>query len=185
MFTFWLLIIKNPLLFSDDWQSIFLNLAKGGRNVGGASRTASVLRSKPSAKNRPGKIEIETSPPEQLEVSVSPAEIESSTGRSGGFRTRTGKPVIRAKPGGGEVQIEGSLIHLDEPTASFSSAERQTSSTERLKALRRQQLSNNNKEEGSSRGTGSVVSSFPLMHSHVAVSSRVDVRIGGLSKVTH
>lgn len=164
----------------------FFYLGKGGRNVGGASRTASVLRSKPSAKNRPDKIDIESSPPEQLEVSVSPAEIESSTGRSGGgFRPRTGKPVIRAKPGGGEVQIEGSLIHLDEPTASFSAAERQASSTERLKALRRQQLSNNNKDEGSSRGTGSVVSSFPLMHSHVAVSSRVDVRIGGLSKVTH
>lgn len=34
------------------------------------------------------------------------------------------------------------------------------------------------------KGVGSVVSSFPVMHSHVVVSSRVDIRIGGVSKVS-
>lgn len=168
--------------FESIWPPVcFWSSVTGkGRNVGGATRSASVLRSKSAGKNRSAnknvEKQIESSPPERLEVSTTPATLEDVPAEeleSSGRSVRRGKPIIRPRPGG-EVAIEGSLIHLDDPTTT-STPVKQTS-TERLKANRRQ-------PDGEVRGTGSIVSSFPLMHSHVAVSSRVDVRIGGLSKV--
>nr|CAG4641464.1 EOG090X017N [Eurycercus lamellatus] len=169
-----------------NFSLIILILGQKGRSVGGgATRTTSVLRSKP--RNKSGgrnknveKSRIESSPPVLSQTSTVAPQLEEepitlldeeSTGRSGIIGRNNRKPSIRTRPGG-EVLIEGSLIHLDEPT-SVSATTSTATRTERIKAPRLRQ------QQSEIKGVGSVVSSFPLMHSQVAVSSRVDVRIGG------
>nr|CAG4638253.1 EOG090X017N [Cyclestheria hislopi] len=70
------------------------------------------------------------------------------------------------------VHIEGSIIHIEDVTQPSSRM-----ATERL---------NRNKPSELNSGTGFIVSSFPVVPEkiQVAVSSRVDVRIGGISKIT-
>jgi len=161
-----------------------------GRSIVGNSRTASVLLSKP-AKHQDSRIikeKINSSPP-----TIEPSAIESetlpaptteddsevfddeSTGRSGNMRG------LRQRPRIGQVEIEGSLVFQDEST-SLGSGKSKSGLTERLnKPGRRSRLSSSSSSV-EVKGTGSVVSMFPVMHSQVEVSSRVDIRIGG-SKV--
>lgn len=119
-----------------------------------------------------GKGKIEASAP-VLEASAS-ATLDDA-GRDEGARARSASPARKAfnRQRPAEVQIEGSMITFAEEPAAASPAK--ASPADRLKVPRAR--------PSEARGTGSVVSSFPVMHSHVVVSSRVDIRIGGVSKV--
>ena len=161
-----------------------------GRSIVGGSRTASVLLSKPAKlhESRVAKDKISSSPP-TIEASAIESDStaptteddlevldEESTGRSGTLRG------LRPRPSSGQVEIEGSLVVLDE-SPSFNSAKSKIGLTERLnKPARRSRLSSASVEV---KGTGSVVSMFPLMHSQVDVSSRVDIRIGGAKVINN
>lgn len=102
-------------------------------------------------------------------------EEEQSRGRSGslgGGRVKASRP----RPIPSEVNIEGSLLNFEESTVQ-SPIRGKVSLTERLKVTRPQTV------KLEPNGSGSVVSSYSLIKSHVDVSSRVDIRIGGLPKV--
>lgn len=74
-----------------------------------------------------------------------------------------------------EVNIEGSLLNFEE--ASTQATPRiKTSLTERLKIPRRQTTVE-------AKAADSVVPLYSVIKSHVDVSSRVDIHIGGLPKV--
>nr|CAG4650742.1 EOG090X017N [Simocephalus serrulatus]SVE94076.1 EOG090X017N [Simocephalus serrulatus] len=150
-----------------------------GRSVNGGQRTASVLLNK-SKSGAVIRQKIQASRP-VLEASATVdlkeetvVEEEQSRGRSGslgGGRVKASRP----RPIPSEVNIEGSLLNFEESTVQ-SPIRGKVSLTERLKVTRPQTV------KLEPNGSGSVVSSYSLIKSHVDVSSRVDIRIGGLPK---
>lgn len=177
-------------VFKSDYKIIELfHTIPGNKGRAVGQRTASVVlnKSKPGGggNTRP---KIQADPP-VLEASASvdlvqeetliEEEEEASRGRAssvsggGGGRIKPSRP----RPIPSEVSIEGSMITFEEPSAR-PPLRSKTSLTERLKATRPKS------DSPDSIGSGSVVSSYSLIKSHVDVSSRVDIRIGGLPKVS-
>ena len=103
---------------------------------------------------------------------------EESRGRSGSVHGGGGriKPTRPRPPLPSEVNIEGSIISFEEPSA-HPPLRSKTSLTERLKPRRPFST------PAEAAGSGSVISSFSMIKSHVDVSSRVDIHIGGIPKV--
>lgn len=155
------------------------------RNAFGSQRTASAILNK---FNKPGpaignRAKVEASQPvleasATVQLAEETGDDEKSRGRSGSVhgsgrfkpsRPRTSTPS--------EIHIEGSLLNFEEP-ATQATPRGKTSLTERLKVPRRPTTIS---LEG--KGPDSVVPSYSVIKSHVDVSSRVDIHIGGLPKV--
>nr|CAG4639792.1 EOG090X017N [Daphnia pulex]SVE84707.1 EOG090X017N [Daphnia pulex] len=169
-----------------DTMMIFKPSKSGGnkaRNAFASPRTASVVLNK---FNKPGPVnghraKVEASQPVPLESSATVQlseerdDDEQSRGRSGNGRFKPSRPRQTTTPS--NVHIEGSLVNFEDPSGSSQSTPRgKAALTERLKVPRRQTIS----LEG--KGPDPVVPSYSVIKSHVDVSSRVDIHIGGLPK---
>nr|SVE74021.1 EOG090X017N [Daphnia barbata] len=170
-----------------DTMMIFKPSKIGGykaRNAFGSQRTASVLLNKSNraaAIGNRAKIEanqpvLEASATVQL-VEDALADEQQSRGRSGlahgGGRFKPSRPRTSSPS---DVNIEGSLVNFEEPTAEPTPRSK-TSLTERLKVPRRQ-------TQAEAKASETIVPSYSVIKSHVDVSSRVDIHIGGLPKVS-
>jgi hypothetical protein len=139
--------------------------------------------------NKPGPVgnrqKIEASQP-VLEASAT-VQLAEETGDDDKSRGRSGsvhgngrfKPSRPRTSTPSDVNIEGSLLNFEEP-ATQATPRGKTSLTERLKIPRRPTTI-------SLEGKGPdppAVPSYSVIKSHVDVSSRVDIHIGGLPKVT-
>lgn len=154
------------------------------RNAFGSQRTASVLlnkSNKPAAIGSRAKIEanqqvLEASATVQLtdETRADDHQPHARSGSvQGGGRFKPSRPRTSIPS---EVNIEGSLLNFEE--ASTQATPRiKTSLTERLKIPRRQTTVE-------AKAADSVVPLYSVIKSHVDVSSRVDIHIGGLPKVS-
>nr|SVE75591.1 EOG090X017N [Daphnia hispanica] len=164
-----------------DTMMIFKPSKAGGnkaRNAFGSQRTASVLLNK---SNKPAKIEanqpvLEASATAQL-AEETPADEPQPRGRSGsvqgGGRFKPNRPRTSTPS---EVNIEGSLLNFEEAITQPTPRSK-TSLTERLKIPRRQTTIE-------AKASDSIVPLYSVIKSHVDVSSRVDIHIGGLPKVS-
>lgn len=129
-----------------------------------AGVTPSVLRSKAARLTAIQASKIKSSPPVQVSSTVA---ISGSGSVDSADSVGQGSSNV--------VQIEGSMIQPDDnPTGGESKT---LLSTERLKGTR------SYSEAGLKSGVGFVVSTFPVMKSHVAVSSSVNVVPSLASKV--
>jgi hypothetical protein len=127
---------------------------------------------------------VEASQPVPLESSATVQlseerdDDEQSRGRSGNGRFKPSRPRVQTTTNPStDVHIEGSLINFEDPSGGQSTPRGKAALTERLKVPRRQTIS----LEG--KGPDPVVPSYSVIKSHVDVSSRVDIHIGGLPKV--
>lgn len=155
-----------------------------GRSVSRGSRTsASAVPNKP--REGIARQKIQASRP-VLEASAAVEFVDDAVIKEEQYRGRAGsvqenggriKPS-RPRPTPSEVNIEGSMISFEEPSVQQPPIRSKTALAERLKISRP-----SSSVEIESSGSGSVVSSYSLIKSHVDVSSRVDIRIGGLPKV--
>lgn len=153
------------------------------RNAFGSQRTASVLlnkSNKPAVLGNRAKIEanqpvLEASATVQL-AEETPADDQQPRGRSGsvqgGSRLKPSRPRTSTPS---DVNIEGSLVNFEE-TNTQPTPRSKTSLTERLKIPRRHTTVE-------AKAADSIVPLYSVIKSHVDVSSRVDIHIGGLPKV--
>ncbi|XP_057381160.1 uncharacterized protein LOC130703734 [Daphnia carinata] len=152
------------------------------RNAFGSHRTASVLlnkSNKPAAIGNRAKLEasqpvLESSATVQLTEETRPDQPHARSGSvQGGGRFKPSRPRTSTPS---EVHIEGSLINFEEASTQATPRSK-TSLTERLKIPRRQTTVE-------AKAPDSVVPLYSVIKSHVDVSSRVDIHIGGLPKVS-
>nr|SVE76843.1 EOG090X017N [Daphnia lumholtzi]SVE77439.1 EOG090X017N [Daphnia lumholtzi]SVE78069.1 EOG090X017N [Daphnia lumholtzi]SVE78697.1 EOG090X017N [Daphnia lumholtzi] len=151
------------------------------RNAFGSQRTASVLlnkSNKPAAIGNRAKIEadqpvLEASATVQLTDGADEHQPHARSGSvQGSGRFKPGRPRTSTPS---EVHIEGSLVNFEEASTQATPRSK-TSLTERLKIPRRQTTVE-------AKAPDSVVPLYSVIKSHVDVSSRVDIHIGGLPKV--
>nr|SVE73392.1 EOG090X017N [Daphnia atkinsoni] len=168
-----------------DTMMIFKPSKMGGhkaRNAFGSQRTASVLLNK-SNKPAGNRAKIEANQP-TLEASATvqlaeetPTDDQQPRGRSGsvqsGGRFKPSRPRMSTPS---DVNIEGSLLNFEE-TNTQPTPRSKTSLTERLKIPRRHTTVE-------AKAPDSIVPLYSVIKSHVDVSSRVDIHIGGLPKVS-
>nr|CAG4649097.1 EOG090X017N [Scapholeberis mucronata]SVE93454.1 EOG090X017N [Scapholeberis mucronata] len=148
-----------------------------GRSVNRGQRTSSTLLNKPKEGiNRP---KIQASRPVlEASATVELNEDDEVRGRAGSVQGGGGRiKPSRPRPVPTEINIEGSLLNFEESSVQPPI---RSKTVERLKLSLRPSSS----VVIESSGSGSVISSYSLIKSHVDVSSRVDIRIGGLPKVS-